>query len=200
MCSIKTDIRKAPPLSIYFENDYAIRNHLEIFESHMFLTTDKAVQSQSFIPEVSFAAGLVESKSVNGTFASRDTRIHALRQFNSCILGHKGRRPGKSDVGCFLGTFQADIEDGENIGTLIMAYRTLQPWIFIDFARQLSGFVVEFSARTRRAAAVTPHFFQNNRYPHFHFLYEKREGTDDECLLQHYLYDRMNRVNKFKIR
>lgn len=193
-------VRKAPPLNIYLVDDYAIQNHLEVFESHMFLTTERAVQSQLYIPNVSFSVGLAENKSMNTNYDACTTRQEALKKFNTCLYNHLGRRPNRGDVGCFLGTFQADVEDEDDVGFYILAYLRLRPRLFVDWARQLAGFVVEFSARTRRAAAVTPHFFQNKRYPHFHFLYEKKDGTDDENLLQRYLYDKLNKVGKFNIK
>lgn len=197
---MEVTVRTPPPLSIYFEDDYKLENHLEIFESHMFLTTERAISTQSYLPKVQFSVGLAESKSVITSFDSRDARRQALQKFNACLSNHKGRRPNKYDVGCFLGTFQVDTEDEDDAGMYIKTGLFLHPKLFIAFARQLAGFVVEFSARCHRAAAVSPHFFQNSRYPHFHFLYEKIEGTGDESLLQHYLYDKMNKVNRYKIR
>ena len=193
-------VRKAPPLNIYLVDDYAMQNHLEIFESHMFLTTERAMQSQFYIPNVSFSVGLVENKSMNTNYDACTIRQEALKKFNACLNKHLGRRPNRGDVGCFIGTFYADFEDEEDVRSYILACLRLRPSLFVDWARQLAGFVVEFSALTRRAAAVTPHFFQNKRYPNFHFLYEKKDGTDDENLLQRYLYDKLNKVGKFNIK
>ena len=195
---MKATVIKPPPLSLFLEDDYIMKNHLEIFESHMFLTTEHAVQTQSFIPKIPFAVGLAENKSINTDYDSQETRLQALQQFNTCLFNHKGRRPHNGDVGCFLGTFQVDTDDEEDAEMYILAYRRFQPRMYVDFAKKLSGFIVEFSSRSHRITAVTPHFFQNYRYPHFHFLYEKIEDTDDENLLQRYLYDKLNNICRFK--
>ena len=189
-----------PELYLHLEDDYPLESHLQIFESHMFLTTEWSMHSHSIIPKISFSVGLAEDKSIRGSYDSLKERRQALKKFNACLLRHKGHKPSNSDIGCFLGLFHAESDVFEDAMVFVDASLELRPNVFDDWARRLSGYIVEFSSRTRRAAAVTPHFYQNERFPHFHFLYEKRDGTDDENLLQHYLYDKINKVSKYKIR
>jgi len=189
-----------PQLGIHLEDDYPIETYLQIFESHMFLTSEHAMQSQSFIPDVPFAVGLAEEKSVRGRFGSLSERRMALKKFNARLLAHKGHKPNKTDVGCFLGLFHVDAESIEDASLFLDVSLEIRPKAYEDWARRLAGYVVEFSSRTRRVAAVVPHFHQNNRFPHFHFLYEKIDGTGDENHLQRYLYDKINRVSKFKVK
>lgn len=87
---MKATVIKPPPLSLFLEDDYIMKNHLEIFESHMFLTTEHAVQTQSFIPKIPFAVGLAENKSINTDYDSQETRRQALQQFNTCLFYHCG--------------------------------------------------------------------------------------------------------------
>lgn len=187
-------------LHLHLENDFLIENYLQVFESHMFLTTEHFIQSQAFIPPVPFAVGLAENKSFKGVWDSLPERRLALKQFNAGLYSHKGRRPNNGDVGSFLGRFYTDTGDIADSILSVDSCLELFPIFFTDLSRRLSGYIVEFSAQTRRLAAVTPHFYQSNRYPHFHFLYEKQDGTDDENYLQRYLYDKINKVSKFKIR
>lgn len=176
-----------PRLTIYIEDDFPLESHLEIFESHMFLTAPGSIQRQDRIPDVSFAVGGGSMKSQHHNwyykYGSLEERKKALSDFNTSLKEHLGRRPVKTDVGCFLITFE-DPDDAR-------FYSIMPKWVH-GLTKELSNYIIDFSRKYDRVAAITPHFYQQQRYPHFHCLYEKVKGTKDDNLLQDYIKSRIN--------
>ena len=177
-------VTDSPRVSLVIGDDYPIQSHLQVFEAHMFMTTTRSEGMQYMIPPLELSVGLAEQRSLRGELQDAQFRKEALSSFNACLRRHIGHTPTKDDVRSFIVCFN----DGEDA----LMYMSVCHSDFRRLASRLAGFGIEFSSKTKRAAAIVPHYYQNNRYPHFHCLYEKTD--DDINVMQRFLQGKINNL------
>ena len=151
--------------------DYPLFGALTSFEAYMLATTEKQIEKQASLE-------LCEAVVVNGkewvkrfSLDELKDRKNVLSLFNATVK-EKKIALAPNNFSCFL----IDITTNDNT-------------ISIEEAETAYNEIIEHSIEwlkeNDRVALVAQHFYQYNRVPHIHFLYERKKRKHNE--LQEYL-------------
>lgn len=166
-------------VKMFMEPDFPLTSYLQMFEAHMFSTTGRMQLKQEKFPDYVLPVyDGREGKKFH--FDDVNSRSGAMQYLNKSLKAHLGHNPTKDDVGNFLvvwNTIDGLFKEKLDIPVIIIDYQKIIP------------IIREFSFKNDRVVAVTPHFFQNDRWPHLHVMYERKPGEDNamqEFILEHW--------------
>lgn len=155
--------------------DYPLNGVITNFEAYMFITVQKFIINHHKIEgEITTVMhdGFVHIESMSNL----NDRKAALTAFNETASVHIPSLPKSTGLSCCMIEFDIDgVIDDDDVNELYMEIRQT----FIDW-------LVE----NNRVGVMVQHFYQKNRPPHLHILYERRNRKHDE--FQTYLLDTYN--------
>lgn len=153
-------------LSIVIANDCPLNETIPHFENDMFAVTDKFIKEHSsFNEELVIVNGRWANKIV--TMIDLDHRRKALDEFNGFAKQHITSFPKPDGFSCCL----IDFMDDENIyaeADIKKCYSLLVN-AFLDWMKE-----------NERVAVMVPHFYQGERIPHVHILYQRDMDKHNE--------------------
>lgn len=149
-----------------FGADYPLSGIITNFESYMFSTTPKHYKEHnSFDEEIVLIDG--NRDVLYFRMEDLEQRKRALKSFNEMLKNKYYDFDNPSHLSCLMIDFilpEAEWDDNE----INEAYEKIKN-IFITWAQD-----------NDRIAAMVQHFYQGNRYPHVHILYQRASRKHNE--------------------
>lgn len=152
-------------INILLNNDYPLKGNLNYFEAYMFATTERHI-AKHYIMKGNIH--LFDGSKDEEKFYSMDeleTRKKALKEFNSS---------NKED---FEDNFSPD-----HYSIVLIDFDDEDDNYNIDEVDEISKLILseysKFLKENKRKGALVPHFFQHDRIPHLHLIYQKQESNE----------------------
>lgn len=164
---------------INLEADYPLNGpSIGGFEAYVFILADKFIQEHT-----AFDGEMILVDGKKGTVAYPmslfTTRMEIKEEFDRLMLSKLHSFPRPDNVSCVM----IDIEDNASI---------YDEYDIEDVYQELRTKFVNWMTSHDRVAVMVQHFYQGQRLPHVHILYEKGQ-VDSE--FQYWLSKRFSRVN-----
>ena len=158
-------VKNMADIEIIVGHDYPLTGTITNFEAYMFITTDKhIVKHTDFNEEIVIVDGSRSYKIID--MNQLTDRKSALSLFNQLAKAQGIDIPKPSQLSCVVIDFACD-DDCE----------------YSDFDNvydKVKNEFIRFMTDNNRVGVMVQHFYQNERYPHVHMLYQRRRGQHDE--------------------
>ena len=136
-------------INILLNNDYPLKGNLNYFEAYMFATTERHYNKHYIMKgNIHLFDGTKDEEKIF-SMVELDNRKKALKEFNVS---------NKEDF--------EDEDNNYNIDEVDEIYKL----ILSEYSK--------FLKENKRKGALVPHFFQHDRIPHLHLIYQKQESNE----------------------
>ena len=150
-------------INILLNNDYPLKGNLNYFEAYMFATTERHYNKHYIMKgNIHLFDGTKDEEKIF-SMVELDNRKKALKEFN--VSNKEDFEDNFSPE--HYSVVLIDFEDEDyNIDEVDEIYKL----ILSEYSK--------FLKENKRKGALVPHFFQHDRIPHLHLIYQKQESNE----------------------
>lgn len=152
-------------INILLNNDYPLKGNLNYFEAYMFATTERHYNKHYIMKgNIHLFDGTKDEEKIF-SMVGLDNRKKALKEFNDSNKEDFEDNFSPEHYSVVLIDFE-DEDNNYNIDEVDEIYKL----ILSEYSK--------FLKENKRKGALVPHFFQHDRIPHLHIIYQKQESNE----------------------
>lgn len=169
--------------SLQLGEDYPLSKSITAFESYMFITTPKWIAEHDYL-DAQMYISLFKSDAIQNENCTSPDRRKAMEKEANLLMKEYGISPvsNGNKLGCFIGDFVFSDPYPDNQHKFDIYLKNLNTlYTDLEFA------ILDYTRKNDSFAVMVSHFFQDNRYPHVHVLYQKPPKKRND--LQNFIID-----------
>ena len=152
-------------IKILLNNDYPLKGNLNYFEAYMFATTERHYNKHYIMKgNIHLFDGTKDEEKIF-SMVELDNRKKALKEFNVSNKEDFEDNFSPEHYSVVLIDFE-DEDNNYNIDEVDEIYKL----IFSEYSK--------FLKENKRKGALVHHFFQHDRIPNLHLIYQKQESNE----------------------
>ena len=152
-------------INILLNNDYPLKGNLNYFEAYMFATTERHYNKHYIMKgNIHLFDGTKDEEKIF-SMVELDNRKKALKEFNVSNKEDFEDNFSPEHYSVVLIDFE-DEDNNYNIDEVDEIYKL----ILSEYSK--------FLKENKRKGALVPHFFQHDRIPHLHLIYQNKRAMN----------------------